>query len=190
MAFDGSAARLPCALIFNFHQPGAIVHGGLPNLEVEHDGYEHVHRCAGETTRLEAPLRHGCDGLLVESIRIQRSNHSDLRWTTFARDDKLQHDGALNFVQQGVGRVGRPDLRDDTGRGDRAPRPIGSATAKTAAESGAYARSTTGSDAGAGAGTDAAAGAGTARCAGRHSTGRKPNLIEAAGPERLRIEDY
>ena len=79
---------------------GSVSQKGLSNPEVEHHGDEHVDRCARKAPRLKAPLRHRDDGLLIEPFRVEGSHDANVGRTAVACDHEVQHDRALNLVQQ------------------------------------------------------------------------------------------
>src|SRR5262252_2733028 len=98
--------------------------GLLVNPKVEGDRHEDVHRRASQPTGFEAPLTDRDDRLLVESLRIERSDDMNPPRTTVAIDDKFHDHRTLNLVQQGSGGISGLDLTNDSGGRDTSAWPI------------------------------------------------------------------
>ena len=161
--------------------------GGSPEIEVDADRAQDVDWGAGETTRLESPLGHGGDRLLIESSRIEGAEDPDLRGTSFARHDGLEEHAALDSALKCVGRVRGLHLGDYARRGHGTTRPIDTA-AGPAAGSRTEPWSAPGTDAVPNPRPHAAAGSRTCRRSFRTLTDRQPALIARARRERPRIE--
>jgi hypothetical protein len=70
------------------------------NEEVDYDRDEHGDRRGAKSPRLETPLGNGRHRLLIETARIQRPHDPDLRRASIGGDDRFQHDGTLNPVEE------------------------------------------------------------------------------------------